>query len=178
MASLFVTDSTTDRLIAEGDAMMRAMQIELNKAPLSERMVMRKGFDIRTREWEEVKRVILSATSTEHGGPSSSSNLERWRQGKQLLENANTSVYRATAVAQENEAIGAEVMSELAVQRDTLVRTRDRLVDANEDLSRTHRILRTMNRRVLTNKCLLIFIILMEIAILAGLVYIRFLSKR
>lgn len=57
-------------------------------------------------------------------------------------------------------------------------RTRDRLTDANEDLTRTNKILRSMNRRVLTNKCLLIVIIALELAILSGVVYVRFIHKK
>ena len=58
-----------------------------------------------------------------------------------------------------------------------MTRTRDRLTDANEDLTRTNKILRSMNRRVLTNKCLLIIVILLESLILAGVVYVRFIHK-
>lgn len=57
-------------------------------------------------------------------------------------------------------------------------RTRDRLTDANEDLTRTNQILRSMNRRILTNKCLLVFIILLEVAILSAVVYVRFIHKK
>ena len=51
------------------------------------------------------------------------------------------------------------------------------MTDANEDLTRTSRIIRSMNRRVLTNKCLLVVIILLELGILFGVVYVRFIHK-
>ena len=35
-----------------------------------------------------------------------------------------------------------------------------------------------MNRRVLTNKCLLIVIIVLELAILSGVVYMRFIRQK
>lgn len=76
-------------------------------------------------------------------------------------------------VAQESEQIGTEVVNELGVQREALVRTRERLTDTNQDLKKTHSMLKSMNRRVLTNKCLLIVIIVLELVIILSIAWWR-----
>lgn len=70
-----------------------------------------------------------------------------------------------------------QVVSELTTQRESLLRTRDRLQNTNEELSKSRRILRIMKTNVLYNKCILIVIILLEICILGGLIFIKFIKK-
>lgn len=48
------------------------------------------------------------------------------------------------------------------------------LVNTNENLSKSRKILRSMSRKVITNKLLLSVIIVLELAILVGLVYYKF----
>lgn len=176
--------SGLDRLVTEGDTILRLMQMEVKKVALSDRSDLQRSWEQQNRDWQNIKRTLLQATSSSSSAQglegsltASNSSVGKLKQGRKILEDTNQSVYRATVIAQENEAIGVEVMGELAVQRDALVRTRDRLQDADQDLTRTHKVLRSMNRRVLTNKCLLIVIILMELGILLLVVYMRFIRK-
>lgn len=182
---IFLTaTSGLDRLVTEGDTILRLMQMEVKKVALSDRPELQRSWEQQNRDWQNIKRTLLQATSSSSSAQglegsltASNSSVGKLKQGRKILEDTNQSVYRATVIAQENEAIGVEVMGELAVQRDALVRTRDRLQDADQDLTRTHKVLRSMNRRVLTNKCLLIVIILMELGILLLVVYMRFIRK-
>ena len=98
------------------------------------------------------------------------------RQGTAILERTSQSLYRTTQVALESEEIGTGVVQELSQQREVLVRTRDRLTDTDAELGRSRRILKSMSRVALTNKLVLIVIILLEISILAGLIYYKFFS--
>jgi len=170
--------SGLDRQVTEGDTILKLMQTELLKAPLHSRSDLKASYDRRNREWNSLKRrLVLSTNKSSSTGPSETPTTLKLEQGRKMLADTNQSVYRATVVAQENQQIGVEVMSELGIQRDALVRTRDRLVEADQDLSRSHKILRSMNRRVYTNKFLLIIIIVMELVILLTIAYIRFIKK-
>ncbi|MGH0132472.1 UNVERIFIED_CONTAM: hypothetical protein FKN15_049158 [Acipenser sinensis] len=51
------------------------------------------------------------------------------------------------------------------------------LIHTGENLSRSRRILRSMSRRLMTNKLLLSVIIIMELAILGAVVYLKFFRK-
>lgn len=98
------------------------------------------------------------------------------RQGTAVLERTSQSLYRTTQVALESEEIGTGVIQELSQQREVLVRTRDRLTETDAELGRSRRILKSMSRVAMTNKLVLIVIILLEICILTGLVYYKFFS--
>lgn len=98
------------------------------------------------------------------------------RQGTAVLERTSQSLYRTTQVALESEEIGTGVIQELSQQREVLVRTRDRLTETDAELGRSRRILKSMSRVAMTNKLVLIVIIMLEICILTGLVYYKFFS--
>lgn len=84
---------------------------------------------------------------------------------------------RAEIVARETEEIGTAVTDELGGQREALLRTRSRLTDANQNLRKSHRIIRSINMTLMTNKCLLLVIILLEVGILSAIVFMRFIRK-
>ncbi|XP_071450836.1 vesicle transport through interaction with t-SNAREs homolog 1B-like [Hetaerina americana] len=116
------------------------------------------------------------------GLPSSSQDIDedtrkRLSEGTAALNRTSASLAHSIQVAEETEAIGAEVAGELGEQRESLLRTRQRLEDVNQDLSRTRRLLRTMYTRVIANKLILGLLIFLEIVIIVALVYVRFLMK-
>ncbi|XP_050713245.1 vesicle transport through interaction with t-SNAREs homolog 1B-like [Eriocheir sinensis] len=97
--------------------------------------------------------------------------------GTAILERTSASIARSTVIAVETEQVGTEVLGELGTQRETITRTRDRLVDADGEISRSKRIIRSISRNVVYNKILLIVIILLECAILGALIYWKFFMK-
>ncbi|XP_028909393.1 vesicle transport through interaction with t-SNAREs homolog 1B isoform X2 [Ornithorhynchus anatinus] len=99
-------------------------------------------------------------------------------QGTDSLDRASRSIERSHRIAAETDRVGSDIIEELGDQRDQLERTKSRLVNTSENLSRSRKILRSMSRRVATNKLLLSVVILLELAILGGLVYYKFIRKR
>ncbi|KAM0727192.1 Vesicle transport through interaction with t-SNAREs-like protein 1B [Formica fusca] len=97
--------------------------------------------------------------------------------GNAVLERSAQSVARSQAVAAENEQIGTEVISELGEQRERLLRAKRRLSQTDEELNRTRKILNAMRVKVLTNKAVLILIILLELIILGITIYLKFFHK-
>ncbi|KAG5891665.1 hypothetical protein JTB14_020083 [Gonioctena quinquepunctata] len=98
-------------------------------------------------------------------------------EGTQILERTGESLNRSHQIAVETEQIGNEVVSELGQQRESLLRTRDRLEDANEHLSTARAALKKMSRNVIYNKVILILIIVTEVLILVTLSYLKFFRK-
>lgn len=94
--------------------------------------------------------------------------------GVDILQGVNQRVNRAEEIARESEVIATETLGELANQRETLGRTRDRLTDANRELDTTNKNLKYMYLRVATNKLLLSLIILMELVIIGSQLYLKF----
>lgn len=97
--------------------------------------------------------------------------------GNAALARSAQSVARSQAIAAQNEQIGTEVISELGEQRERLLRAKRRLSQTDEELNRTRKILTAMRIKVLTNKAVLIMIILLELIILGITVYLKFFHK-
>lgn len=95
-------------------------------------------------------------------------------EGNAALERSSQSVARSQTIAVESEQIGTEVISDLGEQRERLLRAKGRLSQTDEELNKTQKILTIMRMRVLTNKIVLIFIILLEIVILGITVYLKY----
>lgn len=95
-------------------------------------------------------------------------------QGTESLNRATQSIERSHQIAAETDQIGTDIIEELGEQREQLERTKSRLVNTNENLSKSRKILRAMSRRLMTNKLLLSVVIILELAILGGIVYYKF----
>ncbi|XP_059490484.1 vesicle transport through interaction with t-SNAREs homolog 1B [Neocloeon triangulifer] len=100
-----------------------------------------------------------------------SANRQRALQGYAILERTSQSLARSEQAALETERIGTEVLSELESQRESLLRTRQRLEDADEELSQARRVLNSMYKNIIANKIILCLIIILEMAILGGSLY-------
>uniref|UniRef100_H9G435 t-SNARE coiled-coil homology domain-containing protein n=1 Tax=Anolis carolinensis TaxID=28377 RepID=H9G435_ANOCA len=94
-------------------------------------------------------------------------------QGTDSLNRASQNIERSHQIAAETDQIGSEIIEELGEQREQLERTKGRLVNTSENLSKSRKILRSMSRRLMTNK-LLLSVIILELAILGGVVYYKF----
>lgn len=94
-----------------------------------------------------------------------------------ILRGMNERINRSEGICRESEVIATDTLGELANQRETLTRTRDQLIDANRDLSNTNSTLKSIHRRLASNKLLLIVIILMELVIIGCQVYLKFIKK-
>uniref|UniRef100_A0A8C7X3P0 Vesicle transport through interaction with t-SNAREs 1B n=1 Tax=Oryzias sinensis TaxID=183150 RepID=A0A8C7X3P0_9TELE len=129
---------------------------------------------------EERKRLVRSFDERQ-GEAEEVTHLQSQRalllQGTEYLNNATQSIERSQRIAVETEQIGTDIIEELGGQREQLDRTRDRLVNTGENLSRSRKVLRAMSRRLMTNKLLLAVIILMELAILGAVIYLKFFRK-
>jgi len=169
-----INEVMLNKLCSEGDGILQMMKREVDSTPQLVRSEMQDNWVQVSEQWNSFKTNARNSRPISWNEFSPNETLNR---GISILERTNQSVMRAEMVSRESEAIGQEVISELGEQRESLVRTRDRLDGTNEDLRRTRVILRSINRRLLTNKCMLIFIIILEILILLGVVYFRFIRK-
>ncbi|KAK6304880.1 hypothetical protein J4Q44_G00254660 [Coregonus suidteri] len=186
---------TFDERHGEAVEVLQAMEQELIGAPSSYRNTISTKLRLYRRDLgklqREVKSSDLSSSSSTrpaegaYGVYSSqnehSTQLQSQRtlllQGHEHLNNASQSIERSQRIAAETDQIGVDIIEELGDQREQLDRTRDRLVNTGENLSRSRKILRAMSRRLMTNKLMLSVITLMELAILGAVVYLKFFRK-
>ncbi|XP_026166271.1 vesicle transport through interaction with t-SNAREs homolog 1B [Mastacembelus armatus] len=185
-----------DERLGEAEEVVQGMEEELRAAPSSYRNSMSTKLRLYRRDLGKLQRDMnSSAPSTgssfrplegSRQGIYSSQNqqsthLQSQRalllQGTESLNNASQSIERSQRIATKTEQIGTDIIEELGEQREQLERTRDRLVNTGENLSRSRKILRAMSRRLMTNKLLLGIIILMELAILGAVIYLKFFRR-
>ncbi|KAL2099183.1 hypothetical protein ACEWY4_005663 [Coilia grayii] len=184
-----------DERNGEAEEVLQSMDRELIGAPSAFRNAMSTKIRLYRRDLGKLQRDVRSsdlgtglasrpgesrqgiyATQNDH-----STHMQSQRalliQGTASLNNATASIERSQRMAAETDQIGNDIIEELGEQREQLDRTRDRLVHTGENLSRSRKILRSMSRRIVTNKLLLSVIILMELGILGAVVYLKFFRK-
>ncbi|CAI2352303.1 unnamed protein product [Caenorhabditis sp. 36 PRJEB53466] len=76
----------------------------------------------------------------------------------QRLERSTRKIQDAHRIVVETEQIGTEMLSNLASQRETIGRSRDRLRQSNADLGRANKTLGSMIRRAIQNRLLLLVV--------------------
>lgn len=184
---------TFDERQGEAEEVLQGMEEELRAAPSSFRNAMSTKVRMYHRDLGKLQRDMKTSApgfgsssqtaDRSHLGIYSSQNqqsthLQSQRalllQGTDSLNNASQSIERSQRIAAETDQIGTDIIEELGEQREQLDRTRNRLTNTGENLSRSRKILRAMSRRLVTNKLLLGIIIIMELAILGAVVYLKF----
>uniref|UniRef100_A0A8R1DEU1 t-SNARE coiled-coil homology domain-containing protein n=1 Tax=Caenorhabditis japonica TaxID=281687 RepID=A0A8R1DEU1_CAEJA len=89
----------------------------------------------------------------------------------QRLERSTRKIQDAHRIAVETEQIGTEMLSNLANQRETIGRSRDRLRQSNADLGRANKSLNSMIRRAIQNRLLLLVVTFLLSFMLLYIVY-------
>merc|ERR1712226_1797580 len=177
----------TERSIENAYRNLQSMEREVSIAPAEFRTMMNAKLRSLQRDVDAINREIKSVRTNQSisrgGGYPGSSSIydprtdiatleERQRQqvmfGTDVLNRASESVARTQRVAAENEEIGVEI---LGAQREQLQRTSRKLDETKAELSRSRKLLNTMHRRVISNKILLMGIILFEVIILIAVIY-------
>ncbi|ELT95070.1 hypothetical protein CAPTEDRAFT_161960 [Capitella teleta] len=179
-----------ERGMDEASLLIQEMEDEIRKAPTPYRSRMVS----RVRSYKATLESLSSALRNQgssHGNALSgaafgqnndfedleSAQRSRLMQGSQILQGTTDSISRSHQIAAETDMVATDVIDELGTQRESLIRTRDRLHETDENLSKSNKILKGMAKRVMTNKMILVVIILLEMAILGGVVYWKFFSK-
>ncbi|CAG2161180.1 unnamed protein product [Oppiella nova] len=139
---------TLNRMCSEGDAIVELMRREVESTPTVVQKEMHCNWSEVSKSWNAFKGDVRNRCASDE----TLTTDDNLRRGIGIIERTNDSVLRAQMVSRESESIGHEVISELTEQRESLVRTRDRLDGTNDDLKKTRVLLRSINRRLLTNK--------------------------
>ncbi|KAJ2720122.1 Vesicle transport V-snare protein [Coemansia sp. Benny D115] len=91
---------------------------------------------------------------------------ERLARGSQRLQDSHR-------IAVETESIGANILNDLRSQREQIINTRDTLMQADSHIDRSQRTLRTMARRLMTNKMISMGIIIVGVSLVLLILYVK-----
>lgn len=107
-------------------------------------------------------------------------NEENFNQRQKLL-NTNASIERsshrlqeATRTALESESVGSSILNNLRIQRDQILNARDTLSEADTYVDRSLKTLKSMTRRMATNKIITYGIIVVLILLILLVLYSKF----
>eukprot|EP00164_Ancoracysta_twista_P001094 GFYU01001430.1.p1 GENE.GFYU01001430.1~~GFYU01001430.1.p1 ORF type:complete len:234 (+),score=50.37 GFYU01001430.1:48-704(+) len=174
--------------IQDAEACIKQMDIEVRSLPASERYTytgsvkeykdklanlktdLRKAqaqFD-GAREELFAGRNDLSVTSVDQ--------RTRLLDSTQRLEGTGNRIDESYRTALETEQIGASILSDLHHQRGQLEDSRNTLTGINDNISKSRKILQSMARRVVTNKIIMIVIILVLIGCIGLIIYFKWIK--
>jgi len=177
-----------EREIDEAEALIKEMREEASVAPPQYRSQMMSKVRKSEQEISAIKRSLSKYSQSaardsllSGGAAGRNASLETQQrslllQGTQALSRGSESLARTQQIAAETDAIGNDILEDLTEQREQLTRVQTRVHETDATLKRSAKTIRTMGRRVVTNKLILVVIIILEIAILAGVVYWKFFS--
>lgn len=180
--------------IERAEDLLQDMEMETRSAPPSYRTKMNVRVQGYRADIEKFRRDLTNASS---GGGGSYQNDrdalfsggdsfegQNYNQRSRLLDNEQTlgrtsdRISNAQRIGEESEAIGAGVLSELGSQRETIIRTGQKVSSTDANLGKSRRILNAMARRIMTNHLIMVLIIIVLMGILGLVIYLKFGKKK
>ncbi|XP_043203560.1 vesicle transport through interaction with t-SNAREs homolog 1A-like isoform X2 [Amphibalanus amphitrite] len=155
-----------DRLMAEAEELLEQMELESRDQP--ERL--RQTLTNRVRSYTaELRRLAKDYSNIKNrvsrrellggeGSLSAAEAEERMLDNTELMERTGNRLDEGYRMCLESEAVGAEILSDLSGQRETLTKTRARLRETDSELGRSGRLLSGMLHRAVQNRVLLILV--------------------
>ncbi|XP_033106626.1 vesicle transport through interaction with t-SNAREs homolog 1B-like [Anneissia japonica] len=182
-----------ERGLEEATELLQDMEAEARPAPGTYRTQMNQKVRNFRRDLDKLKRDLKRVSGSGGrddlftGGTYQRDNLDneissmhanqrtRLIQGTESLNRASGSLDRTHRIAAETDEIGVGIIEELGGQKDQLLSTRDKM---NQKVRNFRRDLDKFSFRVMTNKMILMSIILAELAILGVVIWWKFFSKK
>ncbi|KAF9968731.1 hypothetical protein BGZ73_009158 [Actinomortierella ambigua] len=179
---------SADREIDEANEILHQMEMELLSLPQGSRTRLQarlKGYKIEIdRLKQTLKRAQTTSRSTTDrdellGGPSGGLDLDaasmdqrtRLLNGTDRLAESSRRLQDSHKIALETEALGAGILSDLRVQREQIIHTRNTLLEADSNIDKASRTLKGMARRMATNKLITAAIITLLVFLILFVLY-------
>lgn len=157
----------------EADRLVKRMEVEVHSASGYERERMHTRLKARKDELSKLKKqyrdvskgqasaqsdrqaLLSSGPLSDEEAPTSSSQRERMLSATDRLKQTGERIQQGRKQLLETEELGANILSDLHRQRESITHARDQLHSADETIGRSRRILSAMSRRATQNKLLL-----------------------
>ncbi|CEJ03467.1 hypothetical protein RMCBS344292_17451 [Rhizopus microsporus] len=181
------TIRAVERELDEADEILGQMEMEVLNVPTPSRTRLQAKLRLYKSEVEKLKRdlrrttaIIPKNTDREEllGGLGNNDDLQsdydastmdqrqRLLSGTERLAQSSRRLEDSHRLALETEGIGINILSTLKGQRETLIRARDTLAEADSHIDKASRTLKGMARRMATNKLITAAIIIILIALI------------
>jgi len=165
-----------DRLMTEADELLEQMELEAQQQQAGSRETLTnrvRSYSAEQRRLQADYRALRHRVSRTEllGGDGGADGTERLRDNTELMERTGNKLDEGYRLCLESEAVGAEVLSDLSGQRETLTRSRSKLRDTDSELSRSSRLLTGMMHRAVQNRVVLILLAVVLLVVLLYALY-------
>ncbi|KAI9189022.1 t-SNARE VTI1 [Blastocladiella emersonii ATCC 22665] len=177
-----------ERELDEADEIVASMDNELFALPPPTRAKLQPKFRQYKSDQEKYRKEFLKLTSSPSareallgpaGAPANfddagADQRSRLLQGTERLQQTGDRLTNTHRIALETEQTGIETLEELRRQRQQLERARNTLRDVDGNVDRAGRTLRTMARRLSTNKLITAAIVCMLVVLILMVLILKF----
>ncbi|CAO3648369.1 unnamed protein product [Cunninghamella echinulata] len=176
-----------EKELNEANDIISQMERELLNVPTPSRVRLQARLRLLKSEAEKMKRDLRRANLTPQAKQSREDLIgidmegdldasvidqrQRLLNGTERLGESSRRLEGSHRLALETESIGVNILNTLKGQRETLVRTRDTLGEADSYIDKSSRTLKVMARRMATNKIIIGVIILVLVALILLVVW-------
>ncbi|KAI9357819.1 t-SNARE [Pilaira anomala] len=173
-----------EREIDEADEILGQMEMEILNIPTPSRTRLQAKLRLYKSEAEKLKRDLNSDRDELLGGfgmsnedgqsdydASTMDQRQRLLSGTERLGQSSRRLEDSHRLALETEGIGINILSTLKGQRETMVRARDTLAEADSHIDKASKTLKGMARRMATNKLITAAIILILIVLIVLVIW-------
>ncbi|CAO3630608.1 unnamed protein product [Cunninghamella blakesleeana] len=185
--NISASSNVAEKELSEANEIITQLERELLNVPTPSRVRLQARLRLLKSEAEKMKRDLRRATLA----PQAKQNREdligidmegdldtavidqrqRLLNGTERLGESSRRLEGSHRLALETESIGVNILNTLKGQRETLVRTRDTLGEADSYIDKSSRTLKVMARRMATNKIIIGVIILVLVALIVLVVW-------
>jgi len=132
---------------------------------------LRSKFDQQKQEFESLKK---GRKTPKNDDPKHRDQRNRLLGVKKHVDDTTLSLDNTTRTLQETAVTGAATSVQLQEQREVFIRSRQNLRDTDDVLARSRKLLIRMRRRLVTNKLISFIIIMVELGIIALIVWLKY----
>ncbi|KAF9581724.1 hypothetical protein BGW38_001155 [Lunasporangiospora selenospora] len=179
---------SADREIDEANEIVQQMEMELLNLPQASRTRLQARMRSYKADLERLKQTLKRAQSTSRstadrdellGGINGGVDLDaasmdqrtRLLNGTDRLAESSRRLQDSHKIALETEALGAGILTDLRVQREQIIHTRNTLLEADSNIDKASRTLKGMARRMATNKMITAAIIIVLVFLILFVLY-------
>jgi len=176
-----------ERALDEAKELLDQMNLEKSNIPSATRNKVNMRFRNYQTDIDQLKRKLKSLSDdrkalfgdryTDDPSDPNDVHLEQRQQllsGTERLDRSSQRLQESQRIALETEEIGAGVLGDLHVQRQTIQHTREGLLESEGYVDRSVKTLRGMARRMATNRIITIAIITVLVLLIIGVIYSKF----
>jgi len=172
-----------DAYVRQAEGLFKGLEQEKRHMDNASRTAVDRKKKIVLREWETLKQnynTLKSKYNTSQLSASQQAELRDQRQkllvARDIQQDTTQSLTNTENTLQQTILVGRDTNQKLDQQTEQLGRMNNSVEATNDALDNSKTVLMRMKRRILTNKLAHVAIIVLEIIILACIIYIRFYS--